>query len=161
MGDIITASGTKIYIGPAVTQAQADTLAEFQAITPWSEIGLVESLGEFGDSANDVTFAALGDARIRHAKGARDGGQMPITVAHDPTDLGQLAAEAAEATNNNYAFKVVLPDAPTELYADSVYYFRGLVQSKRKNVGTNDNVIRNTYNVGINSEIFSDPASLL
>jgi len=30
------------------------------------------------------------------------------------------------------------------------------VQSRRKNVGTNDNVIRNTYNVGINSEIFTD-----
>ena len=81
---------------------------------------------------------------------------MTITVAHDPTDVGQAAMEAAEQTNFNYAFKVILPDAPTANYQDSVQYFRGLVQSRRKNVGTNDNVIRNTYNVGINSEIFTD-----
>lgn len=160
MGDIITASGTRIYIGAsAVTSTSADSLAEFEALTVWNEIGLVENLGEFGDQSNDVSFAVIGDGRIRHAKGARDAGTLTITVAHDPLDVGQLAVEAAEATNDNYPFKVVLPDAPTAAYQDSVYYFRGLIMSKRKNVGTNDNVVRNTYNVGINSEIFSDPAT--
>lgn len=152
-GDIVTASGTRVYIGPAVTAAQSDTLAEFQAISAWVEVGLVESVGEFGDQANDVTFAALGDNRTRHAKGARDAGTMPITVAHDPTDVGQAALAAAEATNDNYAFRITLPDGPVG-FSDTEQYFRGLVQSKRKNVGNNDNVIRNTYNIGINSEIF-------
>jgi len=157
MGDIITATGTRVYIGSAVTSA-VDTLPEFEAMSTWTEIGLIESLGEYGDQANDVTFAAIGDARMRHAKGARDAGTMQITCGHDPTDVGQAALEAAEATNDNYAFKVVLPDGPAG-YSDTIQYFRGLVMSKRKNVGTNDNVVRNNYNVGINSEVFTDPAS--
>ena len=158
MGDIVTASGTKVYIGSAVTAAQADSLSEFQAMTPWTEIGLIESLGEFGDESADVTFAAIGDSRMRHAKGARDAGTLTITCAHDPTDTGQAALEAAEATNDNYAFRVTLPDGPPG-YSDTELYFRGLVRSKRKNVGTNDNVIRNTYSVGVNSEVFTDLAS--
>lgn len=159
MGDIVTASGAKMYIGPAVTSTSADSLAEFAAVTAWTEIGLIESLGEYGDESSAVTFAALGDGRMRKAKGARDAGTIALTVAHDPTDTGQAAMEAAEATNNNYAFKVTLPDGPTDAYTDTTQYFRGLVMSKRKNVGSNDNVIRSTYNVGINSEIFTDPAS--
>lgn len=156
---IITASGTKVYIGAAVTDLAADTLAEFQAMTPWTEIGLVESLGEFGDQSSDVSFAAIGDGRMRHAKGARDAGSMTISCAHDPLDAGQAAIEVAEGTNDNYAFKVVIPDAPTGAYTDTVIYFRGLVKSKRKNIGTNDNVVKNTYEVGVNSELFTDPAS--
>lgn len=158
-GDIITASGTRVYIGAAVTSTSADTLAEFTAMTGWTEIGLIESLGEFGDQSADVSFAAIGDGRMRHAKGARAAGSMTITCAHTPEDAGQAALEVAEATNNNYAFKVVVPDAPTEAYSDSIIYFRGLVRSKRLNVGSNDNVVRKTFEVGVNSELFTDPAS--
>lgn len=160
MGDIITASGTRVYIGPAVTSTSADTLAEFEAISGWTEIGLIESVGEFGDMSSDVTFAAIGDGRMRHTKGARDAGTMTLTCGHDPIDAGQLALEVAEATSDRYAFRVVLPDSPSASYSDSQYYFRGLVRSKRKNIGSNDNVVRNTYEIGIDSEIFSDPATL-
>lgn len=160
MGEISTASGTKVYIGQAVTTAQADTLAEFQAMSNWTEIGLIESLGEFGDEASDVAFAALGDGRTRHAKGARDAGTMAITVAHDPTDPGQAAAIAAEATNVNYAIRVTLNDGPAG-YSDTEMYMRGLVRSKRLNVGTNDNVVRRTINIGVNSEIFEALATSL
>lgn len=154
MGDIVTASGTIVSIGVAVISTAADTLAEFLAMSTWTDIGLVESLGEFGDESADVSFAAIGDGRTRHAKGARDAGTMAIVAAHDPTDLGQAAIEAAEQTNNNYAFRVILPDGPPN-WNDSQLFFRGLVMSRRKNVGTNDNVIRNTYNVGVNSEVFT------
>lgn len=159
MGDIITASGTRIYISGSAVASTVDTLAEFEAITVWTEIGMVENLGEYGDESQAVTGAVIGDSRTRKAKGARDAGTVPITVFHDPLDAGQAAMEAAEGTNDNYAFKVVIPDSPTASYSDTIEYFRGLVMSKRKNIGTNDNIVRKTYNVGINSEIFSDPAS--
>lgn len=159
MGDVITASGSRMYIGGNAATSDLDTLAEFEAITVWTEIGLIESMGEFGDEANEVTFAALGDARIRKSKGARDAGTMEVVVGHDPLDTGQLAVELAEQTNNNYPFKVTIPDAPSDAYQDSVYYFRGLVMSRRLNVGTNDNIVRKTYNVAVNSEVFADPAS--
>lgn len=157
MGDIITASGTKVYIGNAVTST-TDTIAEFQATSVWTEIGLIESVGEFGDESNPVTFQSLGDGRVRKAKGARDAGTLAIVCGHDPTDVGQAAMIAAEAVSDNYSFKVVLPDGPVG-YSDTILYFRGLVMGKRQNIGNNENVVRRNFNVAINSEIFSDPAS--
>src|SRR3954466_16293497 len=109
----VTGSGTQVFIGASVTVAEADTLAEFEAMSNWTEVRNIESVGEFGDQANDVTFSALGDARVQHAKGARGPRQMAIVCAHDPLDVGQAAMEAAEQTNFNFAFKVVLPDAPS------------------------------------------------
>ncbi|QRE77345.1 phage tail tube protein [Methylobacterium aquaticum] len=157
MAEIVTASGAKIFIGSAVTTA-TDTTAEFAALT-YVEIGLVETLGEFGDESNGVNFTALNDARVRKAKGARDAGTLALTVAHDPMDAGQAALEAAEATSSKFAFKVVYPDRPTPSGTDSIDYFRALVMSKRKNVGSADNVIRRTYSLGIDSQIFNVPAA--
>lgn len=151
MADIITSSGTHIYIGGAVLAAASDTLAEYQAMTPWTEVGLVESIGEFGDRSSIVTFAAINDARMRKQKGTRDAGDLTLTVAHDPTDTGQIAVEAAQATDNSYAFKVVLPDS-----GGTIYYFRAFVASQPINVGGNDNVVRKTYQIAIDSEIFTE-----
>src|SRR3954468_23182876 len=123
-GDVVTASGTRVYIGPAALSTM-DTVVEFQAVTVWTEVGLVESVGEYGDQANAVNFEALGDSRVRHSKGARDAGTMALVCGHDPPDTGQAALEAAEATNNNYAFKVVLPDGPAG-FSDTIQYFRGM-----------------------------------
>jgi hypothetical protein len=158
MGDIVTASGSRFYIGAAVATTAADTLAEFTAMTGWTEVGLVEDLGELGDESSAVTGAAIGDGRIRKAKGARDAGTLAVVCFHDPTDAGQLAVVAAEGGNNNYAFKIVLPDGPAG-YSDTIRYFRGLVMSQRMRMGTNDNILRRMFNIGVNSEVFEDPAS--
>lgn len=151
---INTASGSKLYIG---TTAAASTLSQFEADT-YILVGEVENLGEFGDQSSEVTFAAIGDGRVRRSKGARDAGTMSVVVGRDPNDVGQAAMEAAEATNFNYNFKVVHADAVSEEWTDTIEYFRGLVMSKRTNVGTNDNVVRRTFNVGINTAIVEDPS---
>lgn len=155
-GEVYTASGTKFYIGPSITGA-TDTLAEFISLDTggaFVEIGLVEDGGEYGDSASLVTFAALGDARIRASKGARDAGELPLVVGDDPTDPGQVALVAAEATNLNYAFKVVSPNRLNATGTDELEYFKVLVSSKRKRVGTNDNIVRRTFTAKINSPIY-------
>lgn len=154
---ITTATGTKFYIGPSVLDT-VDTTSEFTGLT-YVEVGLVETLGEVGDESSAVTFAALGDGRTRKAKGARDAGTMAVTVAHDPLDDGQLAMIAAEGTSLNYAIKMELPDKPNATGTPTIQYFRGLVMSKRLNVGGNDNVIRRTFNLGVNSEIYEVPAT--
>lgn len=156
-GDIITASGTRVFIGVAVNST-IDTIAEFEAQSGWIEVGLVESVGEYGDQSNPINFEALGDGRVRKAKGARDAGILAIVCGHDPTDVGQAALVAAEATNDNYSFKIILPDGPVG-YSDTIQYFRGLVMGKRLNVGNNANVVRRSFSVGINSEVFENPAS--
>lgn len=156
MGDITTATGSKIFIGPAVPTT-TDTEAEFSALT-WVEIGLVESLGEFGDQSNAVNFSSLNDGRVRKAKGVRDAGNLALTVARDPSDAGQNALIDAEGTNNKFAFKVTYPDRVTPTGTDSIDYFRALVMSKRNNVGSADNVIRRSFELGIDSALISvDP----
>ena len=159
MGDIQTTSGARFFIGNASVTSAVDTLAEFEATSQWIEVGLVEDLGELGDEASAVTGAAIGDGRIRKAKGARDAGTLAVVCFHDPLDVGQLALIAAEGTNNNYGFKIILPDSPSQAYSDTIQYFRGLVMSKRLRMGTNDNIMRRMFNIGVNSEVFEDPAS--
>jgi hypothetical protein len=150
MGDIFTANGTTISISTTTAASTVDTATEFAAKT-YSAIGLVEDIGEYGDQANDVTFAAIGDGRVRRSKGARDAGVLQVVCAYDPADTGQLqaiTAEAANGANANYAFKIVHQDA-----GNMVHYFRGIVMSKRLRVGTNDNVVRQVFNIAVNSPV--------
>ncbi|MFU0503655.1 iron ABC transporter substrate-binding protein [Pseudaminobacter sp. NGMCC 1.201702] len=154
---VTTASGAKIFIGP--TTAAADAAA--YAALVYTEIGEVESLGEFGDEAADVTFTSLSDARVRHLKGSRDAGVMSVVVGRDPLDLGQVAARAAEKTKFAYAFKVVAADAQDANDTDSTFYFHALVQSAKENFGESDNVVRTTFNLGITTAIIEVPATVV
>lgn len=149
--DPITAAGTKISIG-GVAAASVDTATEFAALT-WVDINLVENQGEFGDEAQAVPFISLGDARTQTLKGARSAGESALVVGDDPTDAGQLALIAAEATNFAYGFKVVTPNRLTPGGTDQIEYFRALVRSKRKNVGDANNVVRRTFTLSIVSAI--------
>lgn len=154
-----TATGTRVYIGPQALST-VDTIAEFAALSPWTEVGEVESVGEFGDESALATFTALNDSRVRKLKAARDAGVLPLVCGRDPLDAGQQAMIDAEGTKYEYAIRVDFEDAPSEAYIPSTYYFRALITSKRENVGANDNVIRRTFNIAINSEIFEDMAAL-
>lgn len=159
MGDIVTTSGSRFYISPTSATSVLDSLPEFEAISNWVLVGLVEDLGEVGDESTAVTGAAISDGRIRKAKGARDAGTQAVICFHDPLDAGQLALINAEATSFNFPFKIELSDAPSEAYSPTVQYYRGLVMGKRLRMGTNDNIMRRTFNIGVNSEVFEDVAS--
>lgn len=155
---IAPAAGSKLYISSLPITDSCDTIGEFGALT-WVQVGEVESLGEYGDEANIIPFASLNDARVRKQKGARDAGTMAVVCGADPYDAGQLLLLAAEASEFQYGFKVTMPDGLTALYNDSIEYFRGLVASKRLNIGSVDNVIRRSFNIGINSAIYAIPAA--
>ena len=158
-GDIYTASGTKLYISTTAVVSTTDTLTEYEALT-WTEVAEVEDLGNVGDVSNEVTAAALGDGRIRKAKGARNGGTMNVVCLYTaPIDPGQQAMMDAEETNDNYAFKIELPDAPPPSGTPTFKYFRGMVGSQELRVGTNDNVMRWAFNVWVNSPQTVDPAA--
>jgi hypothetical protein len=156
MADVFGAAGSKLYISTAAVDSTVDTFAEFAASTiTYVLVSLVENMGEFGDQSNPINFAALEDSRVRKTKGARDAGIMNVVVGHDPQDTGQLQMETAEGTNQNFAFKVDLPDAANASFTDTLIYFRGLVMGKRFNVGTVDQVIRKTYQVAVNSRLYT------
>jgi hypothetical protein len=148
---IKAASGTRIYIGGATSDLDEE-LATFQAES-WVLIGEVESIGEFGDASESVPFTSLGDSRVRKLKGPRDAGTCPLVVGDDPSDAGQTALVAAEATPFDYRFKVVGNDAATLGGDGSESYFAAQVMGKKKNVGAANNVVRRTFDLGINTDI--------
>lgn len=146
---INTAANAVISLG---TTTLATTQTQYEADT-YVEIGEVESIGEFGDESNTVTFTSLKNSRVRKAKGSRDAGMVALVVGKDPTDVGQLALKAAQKTKFEYNMKIELADKTAAAGAkNTVFYLRVLVMTARDNVGNNDNVVRTTFNCAINSE---------
>lgn len=154
---INSAGGSRIYLGTTLAvntnQSSPAVVAEFATDT-YTEVGEVEDLGEFGDEAEEITFTALKDARVRKLKGPKNAGTIAVVSGDDPLDAGQDAMISAEASNLDFNFKVELNDAVSLSGTPSIHYFRGKVMSKRLNVGNVSNVVRRTFNVGINSAIF-------
>jgi hypothetical protein len=155
---IASTTGAQIFIGPINTTAADET--DYGALS-YTEIGEVESIGEFGDQASTITFTSLGDARVRKRKGVRDAGDLSVVCANDPLDAGQIAAIAAQTTENTYAFKVTLADAADGNDTDSTFYFRALVASSRLNVGAANEMIKRTFNLLIDSAIVEIPSEVV
>lgn len=155
-----TAAGTKVYIGP---KGVYEDVADYEALT-FVEIGEVENLGDFGDTVGAATFTALGNRRVRKFKTTYDAGTMTITVGDDESDAGQ--ADLLDALNDasngggDYAFQVVYDDAITAVTGTgTTLYFSGKVMSGTRNVGDVENIIRRSYDIGINSEILTVAAT--
>ena len=150
-----TAAGAKIFIGGT---DELTTQADYEAES-WTEVGEAENLGEFGDEAATINFTALRDGRVRKFKGPRDAGTIDVVCGDDPNDTGQLAMVAAEQEIFDYNFRIDFNDAVTVGGAPSRFYFAGKVMSRRLNVGDVQNIVRRTFQVGINTSIIEVPAT--
>lgn len=135
-------TGAKIYIGPA--NEVADDSAEFEALT-YVEVGDIESIGAFGDTSATIEFTSLSDARVRKRKGVRNAGDIPVVVADNPTDAGQTALIAAEASPGAFAFKSVT--------ATRTRYFRALVASAQDSEKAANGILKVTYTLLVDSKI--------
>ncbi len=150
-------AGAKIYIGPVTAAA---TVSAYAALT-WVEIGGVESIGEFGDTASQITFTGLGDNRVQKLKGAYDAGDLTVAAAWGPLDAGQIAARAAAATKFAYAIKVTFEDSADANDTDSVFYFHARVMSAKKSVGGANNVMMENYNIAISTAIYASLSTVV
>jgi hypothetical protein len=149
MSNIFALAGAKFYIG--TTTAAADE-TDFAADT-YVEVGSSETIGDFGDTAQDIQFTGLGDQRTQHLKGSFDAGTLQLTCARDDADPGQQAMLAAFADPLDYNFKIQWNNKATLAGTGGVTYFRGKVMSKSLTNGTGpNNVARRQFNIGINSE---------
>jgi hypothetical protein len=156
-----TAAGSRTFIGTTapINEASASSaITSFEADT-YNEVGEVEDLGEFGDEATEVTFTALGNRRVRKFKGSLNAGNATMTCGDDPEDVGQQELLQAFDSQLDFNFKVTLNDALTISGEPTVQYFRGKIMSKRRNIGTVDNIVRRTFTVGINSPIYEVAAT--
>ena len=160
MSRISTTSGAKLYIGTTLAIGEGSPPAEYDDDT-YVEVGEIENLGEIGDESPLVPFTAIGDARTRKLKGARDAGTMTVVVGRDPLDAGQEAMKDAERTKYDYNFKLEFADAPSEDYSDSVMYFTGKVASQRTQLGANDDVTKVSFQIAVNSDVEETESELL
>jgi hypothetical protein len=151
MAEPYTGTETKIYVAAAVAAEPANAAA-YAGLT-WTEIGNVDSVGEYGDEAAEVTANVLGQGRTKVMKGVRNAGGMSLVVNRDDGDTGQAAMVAAELTKFTYPFKVVYPNRLNATGTDGVDYFIGLVMSKRVSGGQVDSIVRRTFNVRVNSKV--------
>lgn len=151
---IFTASRSKLYLTTTTTPPGSYDAAGYGALT-WVEVGSIESLGDFGDEASEVTFDDLADGRTKKLKGQRNAGTMQMTLGLDDTDAGQDALDDAEADDStgDYNFKVEFPNKQAAPGSNALRYFSGKVMSVREGVGTANNVVKKNVNIGINTAI--------
>jgi hypothetical protein len=152
MAGIFATAGAELYIGGSVAAQTSDfVLGDFSGQS-WVQISWMENIGAFGDEASSITFDAIEQQRTQKLKGTRNAGDMSLVCGIDYEDPGQIALRAAEATPNNYAFKVLFNDAPSG-GTPSERYFIGLVMSARETLDTANNVMKLNATIGINSNI--------
>jgi len=159
---IFATAGDKFYIGSAAMDPKSENFvaSDFSAVT-WVEVKQLTNLGSLGDEAQSVTADLLGEQRTQSAKGTRRAAVMTVEVAILPTDLGQQAMIAAEASPFNYPFKVELNDKPAAGASpkNSTRLFVGQVMTSPENYGGANDVTRQSYNVQPNSNIVRVAAS--
>jgi hypothetical protein len=158
MAGIFATAGSKISIGQSMS-AQSDdfVLADFSG-NSWVEISWVENMGSFGDKSAEITFDAIGETRTQKLKGTRNAGSMDLVIGIDWEDVGQIALRAAEATPNDYAFKVEFNDAPLG-GTPSYRYFIAKIMSVEEKLDSANNVVKLSANLGVNSNIVRVSAS--
>lgn len=155
---IYATAGAKFYIGGAMALPSADlTEASFTSQT-WTEIKHTEGLGSAGDTAQEIKVSLIDRERDVRMKGTRDAGTMEIVANADGADAGQLALIVAEKTRDNYAFKLVLNDAPAG-GTPSERKFVALVMKAAEQFDQANNAVKLNASLGINSNIVRTAAA--
>jgi len=148
--------GSRLYVGDtamANIETGADAIADFTALSVSAEVGLIESIGNFGKVFDLVTFQAVADGRTYKFKGGYNGGSMDMVVASDITDIGQALMEqyANSPDQNTYPFRVHLNGADA---AFDTVYFGGKVFSYQYVLGSVNNIVKANIKIEVNTEIF-------
>lgn len=161
VADLITAKGTKFYLCETlpvlVGEAVAD-LAAYDALT-WVEVGMVESIGEFGPEGQIGSYTPLGTGIACKFRGTTDNGELSLSIAKTTTDTGLTTLIARQGNANEAAFKVELSEVGTTTEGHLVpakhqrYVFLGLVKSARITVGTGDDVVKVSVGIPITGDI--------
>lgn len=108
----IPVAGSKFYIGTApVDLPEGDVTAANFASVSWLEVKQYETMGNAGDAAENIATNLINRRRTINQKGTRQAPSRTDNFALNPDDPGQQAMIAAEATDYNYPFRIVLPTA--------------------------------------------------
>jgi hypothetical protein len=149
--------GARIYVSATPLtdiEGSADAIGDFSGLTYDSEVGLIESFGEFGRQFDLATFQAVKDGRTYKLKAGFNDGQLQLTVGQDLSDAGQAALKSyAQATDQNtYPFKITLVGAGASF--DTIY-FGAKVMSFRTQMGAANAVVKAMVTLEVNTPIFT------
>lgn len=95
----------------------------------WTLVGSIENFGSHGGTATITEFTAVGDAIVQKMKGSKNYGTKTLTMAHIPSDAGQVILEAAFESNNHYSVKLTYPSG-------RIHYMDVLVAKNENQDGT-------------------------
>lgn len=139
----MTSAGSTIAI--SATLPGSETSGAYGGLS-YTVLGDVSDLGSFGKVYNEVSFLPLATRAKQKFKGSYDNGTLALKLAKNKSDAGQVIALAALASDNAYAFKVVLQDGTIE-------FFSGRVMSYNIQVGGTDQITGSDINIGITTNI--------
>lgn len=149
---IYATNGAKLYIGGVLAQKSTDFIATDFTSQTWVEIKETEALGSVGDTSEAILINTINSERTRVMKGTRSAGTMEVVCGIDPADPGQIAAIAAEKSIHDYAFKLVLNDAPAG-GTPSQRLFIGKVMSAREQFDQANNMMKMNVSISVNSNV--------
>jgi hypothetical protein len=147
-----TYSGAGTCLSVSAAAPATHDAAGFVALT-WTQVGELESVGEFLVNHATVSFTNLCTGKTSVNKGAEEAISVAIGVAMDRDDAGQaLMTTARKSLTAVYSFKVA------EANGDIVY-FRAHVMSERitGGAGVNDTKM-GAYSLGIKAPATGDTA---
>lgn len=153
-----TVQGTRLYIGSvalADIEAAADALADFTALSAGVEIGLIESIGNFGKVFQKVVSQTIANGRTYKFKGGYDQGAVNLVLVSDLSDPGQALLQQYGDSQDQltYPMKMTLNGAPMGFGSA---YFGVKVFSYEIQMGPVNTVVKAAVNLEINTDIFFD-----
>jgi hypothetical protein len=93
--------------------------AGFAALT-WATVGEVKTGGDFGKKFQVITSQVLSRRGTTKKKGTFDAGVLDLSIEIDDSDAGQILAETAVDSDDDYSVRITLQDG-------THFYLRGLV----------------------------------
>lgn len=105
----ITYIGTQLFVSAADASSVGATYAA-RNTAAGQEVGKVISIGEIGDTAEDVSFDLLEGGRRTHVNGVRDVGDIDVTCEFDGADAGQNRIRTLANSNTTTVFQVTDTD---------------------------------------------------
>ena len=153
-------SGSPTPVGVAKTRVFIGTTATNPASDAFIEIADVQSIPQFGASANPIKTQTLNSGEIT-GKGVVTYGTGDLTCIIRSGDAGQAALIAAgqDYSGQNYNFRFIGPDKITTNGTGTIYDVKALVMGTPVVVGGPNNVFSLKAALGYNSDVTKTAAS--
>lgn len=151
MADVATCSDYIVSKGAYIKVGNAPTTTPFTktnlAAAATLEVGMVESIGEFGPESSVGSYTPLGTGIACKYLGTTDNGEIALTIAKTTTDSGLAKLIEKQGDQLGVAVKITLSD-------DTTYVFHGLVKSAKVSVGSGEDVVKITTSLVINGSVY-------